>query len=320
MEQRQTGAQLVLWEKGGHGAFSPPLAAPYPEALTRESSVALAIHWFGSQLREAGKSEATIRNYVRSVAMFAIYVGRQRQLASVSRADVQGFLDWVATRRGRGNIASKTLELRGTAVRAFFGLLAQQGILVPSPAQDVYPRKGTSPLPEILFDSEADQLYQHAARLAEEGQPRPYLLLTLTLGMGLRLGEVVRLTRSDVDLSNPLRPLVHVRYADERHRHKARVLVAPADFTSVYRAHMKETGDHRLFPVTPNALEKALERLGRQAGLSRTVAAHLLRWTWATRQVRSGVTAEALRKRMGLSPLAWRQAESILLELTRPAV
>jgi len=318
----ESAVQLPLWDRAPQGALSPPVGAPFPRDITPDSTVAVAIHWFAQHLRSTGRSEETTRTYTMSMSLFARYVGGHRKLSQIEKAHVSGFLAWLRDRRGRGRTSAKTIEVRGTALRTFFAALEEEGILPDNPARDVYPRRASTPLPEVLFYGEVDRVYQTAARLAEEESPRvqPYLLLILTLGMGLRLGEISRLTRGDVDLSDSFRPVVHVRYKAERHRHKARTLIAPPEFAVIYRKHLDSIEDHELFPVTQRALEYDIEGLGTLAELPRKLTARTLRWTWAVRKMKQGVDGKRLRKLMGLSPIGWDGVKQILGKLTAPPI
>jgi len=315
--QQNTAVQLSLWSDISGGAFSPPVGAPYPGGIGPDSSVALAIHWFAQYMASDSYSRETIRSYLRSLALFARYVGAARPISEIEKAHIRGFLDWL---QKRSKTSAKTVELRGTAVRAFFAALQEEGVLQHNPARDVYPPRGSPPLPEILFQQEVERLRQTAARLAEEGKPRPYLVLILALEMGLRLGEIARLTRADIDLSNPYRPVVHVRYKAERHRHKSRALVGPPELAAVYRQHLEGVEGERLFPVTQRALEYEIEELGHLARLPRKLTARTLRWTWAVRKVREGTDEDRLRRLMGLSPVAWQQVKATLIRLASPPI
>ena len=282
--------QLSLWSHTPEGALSPPVGAPYPEEIGPESSIALAIHWFAQHLHTQGYSEETIRSYLVSLSLFARYVGPHRKLAEIKKAHARGFLDWLRSRR---KTATKTIELRGTALRAFFAALQKEGVLDHNPVQDIYPPRGATPLPEILFAEEVEKVRRAAARLAEEGKPRPYLVLIMALE-------------------------VHVRYKAERHRHKTRALTGPPELAAVYREYLEGIEGERLFPVTQRALEYEIEELGKQAGLPRKLTARTLRWTWAVRRVREGTDGEKLRRLMGLSPMAWRETARILASLASP--
>ena len=140
------------------------------------------------------------------------YVGQTRQPQSVRASDIQRFKAWLQDLRRAG----KTQELTITAVRTFFVLLVDIDVLPTSPAEDVYPPAAASPPPEVLYDSEADTFRATVAQMAtraEDPDRVPALLAHFFLDQGLRAGEVVRLTTQDIDLSNPLRPVVHIRYA-----------------------------------------------------------------------------------------------------------
>ena len=317
-----------MWKRVPDGTLSPPLVVPFPGSIHADSTLATAIHWFAEHLYSTGYSEETARSYLTAIALFAHYAGARWKLSEIEKAHISGFLDWIRKRRGRGKTSTKTIEIRGTAVRCFFAALVKEGVLKHNPAKDVYPPRAQPPWPEVLFDKDVDQLYQTAARLIREEPPktRPYLLLTLALGMGLRLGEIERLTIADVDLSDPYRPVVHVRYETRIHKHKIRALVAPPDFTTIYHQHLETLGlspvetinDAKLFPVTQRWLEYEIRKMGELAGLPRKLTARTLRWTWAVRKVKRGVSGERLRRLMGLSPIGFEQVKETLAQLASP--
>jgi integrase/recombinase XerD len=54
-------------------------------------------------------------------------------------------------------------------------------------------------------------------------------------------------------------------------------------------------------------LEYSLGDTGRAAGLEKNVSFDMMRWTCALRDHRSGMDEEVLRRKLGLSPIQWRE-------------
>jgi len=229
---------------------------------------------------------------------------------------------------GRGKAqrrASKTIELHGTAVRAFFAALHEEGILKTNLAQKVFPKKGYSPTPGFLFPGQADLIRQTAGQWAADScnpRPRPYLLVLLMLDMGLRLMEVEELALDDVDTSNPMRIVVYVRPRDPRHKAKQRACLAPADFGQALHLYRQAHDVHegRLFPVDRRTLQLEIENLGKAAGLSARLSPETLRWTFALTQFRAGTPEDRLRRQLGLSKLGWQDAKRKLEQMASPAM
>jgi integrase len=99
-------------------------------------------------------------------------------------------------------------HLRGVLER-FFGWLVEQEVLLYSPVR-VPPRRVTGKrLPYLFSPDEARRLFALAARLPDQPRaplrgPTYELIFALLYGLGLRVGEVSRLTGADVDLEREL--------------------------------------------------------------------------------------------------------------------
>lgn len=99
-------------------------------------------------------------------------------------------------------------HLRGVIDR-FFAWLVEQEVLPRSPVR-LPPRRVTGKrLPYLFSPDEAKRLFEIAARLPDQPRgplrgPTYELIFALLYGLGLRVGEVSRLTEADVDLDQEL--------------------------------------------------------------------------------------------------------------------
>lgn len=303
------------------GRWAIPLADVPSRALTADSSLGLAVHWFGQEMQRLGFAENTRKTYAKAVALLARYLGTSRPLSQISANDLQRFQAWV---EGQAR-SPKTAEVKLTAVRRFFIALHEAEILPVNVASDMYPIKAQTPLPVVLYPAQADAVRRVAAEQAtrvEEMDPLPALLTTLLLDMGLRLGEVVRLHVDDVDLSNALRPVVHIRYSRARHRAKRRALAGPPALASLMRQQLKQLGpdETQVVASSRRRLQYIVERIGEEAGLRRKLTPSILRWSYALDQFRAGLDPETLRQRLGLSEQSWKDVENRLRALARRAL
>jgi len=62
-----------------------------------------------------------------------------------------------------------------------------------------------------------------------------------------------------------------------------------------------------LFPCTGRTLEYVLHRVAQLAGLDEGLSFEILRWTCAVRDLTSGYDPEQLRRKLGLSKIAWEE-------------
>ena len=311
---------LFRFPASKQGRWTVPVAAVPDHPLDAASSLALAAHWFDQELTRLGMADNTRKTYVKAVRLLARYLGPSRTLSQIAPDDLRRFQAWVEQKAQ----SPKTAEFKLTAVRRFFLALYEAGILPANIAADMYPTKAQTPLPVVLHQAQAERIRrivaEKAARL-DEPDVRPALLITLLLDLGLRLGEVQRLNFDDVDVSNPLRPVVHVRYSEQRHQAKRRTLLAPPALSDLMRRyaqhHPLPPGESRLLPYSRRILQYWVARVGEEASLHRTLTPNTLRWTFAVEQFKSGVDPETLRKRLGLAPRGWRDVEAKLKLLAR---
>lgn len=311
--------------RGRRGSLSPPPLTPYPGQVTADSSLDLAIVWFGDELARSRYAEHTRANYLKGAVYLVRYFGHGCRLRDISPGDLRQFHAWVQAQPR----SPKTKELTMSAVRAFFKALASARVLPGNPAENVYPTKAHSPLSAVLYDADVVALRRAASEIAQQDEdpdPLPALLLALFLDLGLRLGEAVGLAITDVDLSDPGHPVVHVRYEERRHRNKQRSLAGSAALAGLLRNYQERYAPEgpQLFPWTGRQIQNVIGALGKRAGLPalptgrrQPVNPNVLRWTFAFRQWQARVPEETQRLRLGLSRMGWEDVKRKLQALAR---
>lgn len=286
---------------------TPPRVAPLAP-VAPETSLAAAATAFDEHLVREGKTDNTRRAFASDLRLLAERLGSGKAVGSIIHDDLQGFLTWMLEFRAQP-CSDKTYARRVTTLKVFFGWLYDARALRRDPSKALVHRRAVLPLPFVLSDDEAERLLATAERIRrrpEAPDPRPALLVRLLLDAALKKGELSRLTVGDVDLAADGASLL-VRY-DERPRWKEkarRVSLSPfvASLMPGYLTHYQAAG--RLFACTPRNLEYVLADLVTMAGLPDRTSFETLRWTGALRAWRSGMAPEALRERLGLSPVTW---------------
>lgn len=106
-------------------------------------------------------------------------------------------------------------------VRRLFKWLVRQGRIAQSPVQ-IRPRHATAAQMTYLFDrSQARQLLKAAAELPDNNNGRNrgriyFMIFALMYGLGLRVGEVTRLRREDVDLDSRVLVIRETKFLKSR--------------------------------------------------------------------------------------------------------
>ncbi|MFQ6100224.1 MAG: tyrosine-type recombinase/integrase [Anaerolineae bacterium] len=311
------------------------LSLPSAEALTEEpaqtmapsdlgahSSLRAAMSGFEVHMQGQGFSEHTIKAFLSDLNILAQFVGAGTAIGSISTRDLNRFTDWLVYERGVPcNL--KSLARRVTALKVFFGWLTEAEVLPHDPAAPVVHKPVMTPLPQILSDAEVEQVLAVTQMLRHTEKPdaRPHLLVTLLLHTGIKKGECMSIVMNHLDLSDPAEPVLWIRYANPRRRHKERKLRLPVWWPVVlaeYRAQYQP--QESLFPCTARNLEYVLRNVAQQAELPHSLSFEMLRWTCAVRDYRAGMSADKLRQKLGISKITWREVGVKIARLASPAL
>jgi len=153
-------------------------------------------------------------------------------------------------------------------------------------------------------------------RQASQPDARYYALLALLLETGIKKNECLALSPNHLDLDAPNGPLLFVRYASPQHRYKERKIPVSQDWVNAYNEYKQQyqLGD-QIFPWSQRRLEYLLEDLSEEAGLPKHLSFEMCRWTCALNDLTSGMEANKVRQKMGLSKIQWREVKQKLQKL-----
>ncbi len=307
--------------RGTAGEMTRPVAS-VPVELTAQSSLAAAMSAFHGHMVRQGFSDNTVKAFQADLRLLTKYMAANKPVGSISQADLEQFLVWMRSDRGVP-CSPKSYARRLTTLKVFFGWLAQSEVIRTDPAAPLIHEHPTTPLPELLYDSQINDLLRVTRDLLWAAKPdsRPYLLITLLLQTGIKKGECMEIKLEHIDLSNTQAPVLYVRYLDPRKTLKERKLALGPTFTAVYRQYLREYQPKEyLFECTARNLEYVLEEAATLAEIKGGVSFEQLRWTCAVRDYRNGMPADQLRQKLGLSLITWRETLPKIQKLARPAL
>jgi integrase/recombinase XerD len=285
----QRAVQAPLFTLNARGELSEPVA-DIP-ALTAGSSLDVARWWFRRHLEQLKRPINTIDSYMYDLALFQSAVGN-KSIDRINTTDVANFL-------GQANNKS-TRKRRLTSLQGLFRYLVEkEKILAKNPADSFFPDYIPLKTPQTLFPQEQDLLLD----VARAENSRTYLITWLLLKLGLTRTELLALKVDHVDDSNPDRPIVYIYYDEQRWQPKERKLAADADFAEAFRAYVGEYRPvSRLFNLLPQSVNKMVDRIAEEAGISKRVTPQSLRDTFAVEQAKAGADEKKLLQILGLAP------------------
>jgi site-specific recombinase XerD len=285
--------------------------------LTPQTLLLPAIQAWEIYLRDQGRSPYTIKAFAGDLGLLAAYLPPDRGVGAVTTAELNHFLQWL--QKGRGVPCSpKSLARRITSVKAFFRWLQRGGVMMIDPAAKVLQQSVLSPLPVVLTQDELLKVVEaaQAMRNAKKADARPYLLLALLLETGVKKGECLTIARNHIDLEAQGGPVLFVRYASPSNRYKERKIPLSGDWVAAYQEYLAQYQPaDRIFPWSPRRLEYLLEEIGQNAGIGKHLSFDMCRWTCVLDDWKSGLEAEKIRQKLGVSKIQWREVSLKLRQL-----
>ena len=287
--------------------------------LTRESPLSAAIGGFHEHMIRKGFTENTIKAFLYDLGILTRYLGEDRPLSQIGTNELNDFLTYLRHYRGVP-CNPKSYARRLTTLKVYFGWLAEEGIIPSDPAAPLIHQRASTPLPQILYEDQVENLLQatEELRYAEKPDARPHLLVTLLLQTGIKKSECMAIQLNDIDTSEPKAPALYIRYSNPKMKHKERKLRLSADFVPVLRQYLAEyQPKEHLFECTARNLEYVLDNVARLAGLE-IISFEILRWTCAVRDYKAKMPSDKLRQKLGLSKVTWQEASENLKKLASP--
>ncbi len=294
-------------------------AGSAPPALRANSSLSDAVAGYEEEMVGKGYSLNTIKSFANDLKILRAFLDDSAVLREIQTQHLQSFLTWMQGERGRP-CGPKTLSRRITTLKSFFSWLHGIGAIGTDPAEPIINHAVRTSLPEILNHREVSNVVnvcQDWLWDVDKPDARPYVLVGLLLQTGIKKSEAVSLLLEDIAREDAQEASVFVRYEEERYAHKNRRLYLHPSFLRPLEQYLEQyKPENFLFECTPRNLEYVLEEVGGRAKIKRVkVGFETLRWTSVVRDFKQGMKDEALRKKMGLSKVTWRETSQKVQEL-----
>jgi site-specific recombinase XerD len=289
-----------------------------PSHITARTPLTPAINSWRIYLNDQGKSPHTVKAFTADMLLLASYLPPDRPLGAITTNELNNFLDWMQRQRGVP-CSPKTLARRITSIKAFFRWLLQYGVILVDPGEKLLQQSVISPLPQVLTQAEMESVIDVAMKYRQVAQPdaRYFTLLDLLLETGIKKSECLALSPNHIDLEAPGGPHLFVRYASPQHRYKERKIAISDEWIRAYEEYCAQYHPvEQIFPWSQRRLEYLLEDLGEEAGLAKHLSFEMCRWTCALNDLKSGVEANKVRQKLGLSKIQWREVKLKLEKLS----
>lgn len=215
--------------------------------------------------------------------------------------------------RAHGRLKPSSLGRRVATLRSFFRFLAKRGFLDKNITLEITSPKQPKTLPKFLDVDEVFRLMEAPQSVGFDSL-RDRAILELFYSSGLRIGELVQLQISSVDLKEGL---VRVKGKGRKERLipvGGKACEAIQNYLAL-RPEVKPQGgfEEYLFlgkqgkAIHPSVIAKRLQNYVLQLGLPKKVTPHMLRHTFATHLMNGGADLRGIQELLGHSSLSTTQ-------------
>lgn len=278
--------------------------------------------WIGAFLEylriDRGVSEKTIEAYRLDLRQF-LARSTSSGLDSIESQELEDFLGWLQ----KQNMKPSSIARKVSALRQFFKFHAIENHITNNPTELLPSPTQAKKLPKYLtLDSIKALLEQSERGLAYPGSERPHLvsrdraMIYLLYATGLRVSEMVGLSTHSLDLEQGY---LRVRGKGEKERITPFAPIAGEKVQEYLENHRGFLGgakgpatDHlflnlRGLGLSRQSLWKIIQSLAEQAGLAQNISPHMLRHSFATHLLQSGMNLRSLQMLLGHSDLSTTQ-------------
>jgi site-specific recombinase XerD len=252
----------------------------------------LEVKLFCAYLHTRNYSPHTIENYGRDLRLF--FAPLHKALRAVSWRDIEHFIQ----QQHQAQLAATTINRRLHALKHFFDyLVMERQTLATNPVKPSHLLRQGRPLPKKLSQDQVRTLFTQITN------PLDHALYLLILRCGLRVSEVARLRRSDLDWEQQSLRI------DQGKGRKDRVVYVSGDALAALRTCLAvrpaAVPGEVLFwnqkrpqrALSSKGMQKKMERYAKAAGIK--ASCHSLRHTFASNLLEEGAEVISIKELLG---------------------
>lgn len=280
--------------------------------------------------QQGGASGNTLSAYRNDLTQFAEHLragqGHGSMAAPInewSQVGRDAIISFLLYLKERG-YAPTTVARKQAAIKSFFKFLVSKGMASSNPGEDLPSPHVDRAAPQTITTSEADRLITQLASPSDSPEAlRDRAMMNLMFSTGLRVGEIVALNVSDVDLGSGV---VTITGGGKAARTRLVTINSQAAVSLVHEylakerpASAKKEGaglggrdrealfvNHRGQRLTRQGFWLILKRYAKLAGLGE-VSPHTLRHTFAAQRLSGGADMRDLQRMLGHASISTTQ-------------
>lgn len=260
------------------------------ESLHTESNNATLIDNFIAAKKVEGCSDKSI-SYYKSTIINALK-RIDKEVVHVTTDDLRGYLNDYQSESGASKV---TVDNIRRILSSFFSWLEEENYIVKSPVRRIHKVKVGKTVKETYTDEALEQMRDHCSNA------RDLALIDLLASTGMRVGELVRLNRDDIDYQN--RECIVTGKGDKQRKvyfdartkiHLQKYVNSRTDTNEALFVSLLAPYDR----LQISGVEIRLRQLGRELNIPK-VHPHKFRRTLATMAIDKGMPIEQVQHLLG---------------------
>lgn len=266
---------------------------------------------------DEGSADHTVEAYRRDLLQFFQWIPSSATLDSISEESIHDYLSDLHQREFKPTSMARKMS----SLRQFFNFCCLEKNLKFNPTEGTQSPHLPQRLPKFLSLDQVNQLLltvdeglSYPTALGESLKARDRAMIYLLYATGLRVSELTSLTHHQVDLSlgylkirgkgnheriAPFAPIAGQYLHSYLESYRTR-LIGPVETQNLFL-------NHRGIQITRQGFWKILKKFAVRAGIDASLSPHVLRHSFATHLLTSGINLRSLQMLLGHSDLCTTQ-------------
>ena len=251
---------------------------------------------------EKNYSDYTIESYKNDILEYFDYLNRESlKYNKVEYSDLRFYLMYLKEEKFDSN---SSIDRKLSALRGFYNYLASNSIVSNNVFSLISGLKKEKKLPRYFEYNELEELFNVPDIRTSLGQ-RDRLILEMLYATGLRVGELVNVKISDIDLSrkiilvlgkgNKEREVTYGEYCDEILRLYLSDGYKKLNKSNELYLFLNNNGGQ----ITERGVRYVLDQIIKKTSLNKSISPHVLRHSFATHLLNEGCDLLTVQKLLG---------------------
>lgn len=244
----------------------------------------------------------TVENYCSDIEQFLDYIKAENiDFKKVEYSDLRFYLMYLKDEKCENN---SSIDRKLSALRGFYKFLANEGVIQNNVFSLMSGLKKEKKLPRYFEYNELEELFNVSDLKTPLGQ-RDRLILEMLYGTGVRVGELVAIKVSDIDLGsrtililgkgNKERRVTYGEYCDEILKLYLNDGYQKLNIKNTLYLFLNSRGE----VITERGVRYVLDQIIKNTSLNKSISPHVLRHSFATHLLNEGCDLLTVQKLLG---------------------